>query len=46
MTLDLIRAATLDHPDLVHAFTTRPGGVSEGVYASLNLTRSRGDEAA
>lgn len=46
MTLDLIRAQSLDQPDLLHAFTTRSGGVSEGVYASLNLTRSRGDEAA
>ena len=46
MTLDFIRAETLDRPDLVHAFTTRTGGASEGVYASLNLTRSRGDEAA
>lgn len=28
---------------IVHAFTTRTGGVSEGPYASLNLTWSRGD---
>lgn len=28
---------------VVHAFTTRTGGVSEGPYASLNLTWSRGD---
>lgn len=27
-----------------HAFTTRLGGVSEGVYASLNLGERRGDE--
>ena len=27
-----------------HAFTTRLGGVSEGVYASLNLGEHRGDE--
>jgi len=45
MTLDFIRTDTLDQPGLVHAFTTRSGGVSEGAYASLNLTRSRGDEA-
>ena len=43
MTLDLIRMPVLDRPGLVHAFTTRAGGVSEGPYASLNLTRSRGD---
>ncbi|MGP1276347.1 MAG: peptidoglycan editing factor PgeF [Caulobacterales bacterium] len=28
---------------IVHAFTTRTGGVSEGPYASLNLSWSRGD---
>lgn len=28
---------------IVHAFTTRSGGVSEGPYESLNLTWSRGD---
>ncbi len=27
-----------------HAFTTREGGVSEGIYSSLNLGFSRGDE--
>lgn len=27
-----------------HAFTTRPGGVSEGIYASLNLAVRRGDD--
>lgn len=36
MTLDPLRAAALDDPRLVHAFFTRSGGVSEGVYASLN----------
>ncbi|RKQ89502.1 peptidoglycan editing factor PgeF [Maricaulis maris] len=46
MTLDLVRSDLLDRPGIVHAFTTRTGGVSEGPYASLNLTRSRGDEAA
>lgn len=46
MTLDLIRMPGLDAPGLVHAFTTRAGGVSGGAYASLNLTRSRGDDPA
>jgi purine-nucleoside/S-methyl-5'-thioadenosine phosphorylase / adenosine deaminase len=46
MTLDLIRAPSLDHPGIIHAFTTRRGGTSDGPYASLNLTRSRGDDAA
>lgn len=33
-------------PGYVVAFTTRVGGVSDGVYASLNLTRGTGDDAA
>lgn len=33
-----------DEPGYVVAFTTRIGGVSEGVYASLNLTRGTGDD--
>jgi YfiH family protein len=32
-------------PGYVVAFTTRAGGVSDGVYASLNLTRGTGDDA-
>lgn len=35
-----------DKPGYVVAFTTRGGGVSEGVYASLNLTKSTGDDPA
>ena len=35
-----------DRPGYVVAFTTRVGGVSDGVYASLNLTRGTGDDAA
>jgi YfiH family protein len=35
-----------DEPGYVVAFTTRIGGVSDGVYASLNLTRGTGDDAA
>lgn len=34
-----------DKPGYVVAFTTRVGGVSEGMYASLNLTRGTGDDA-
>jgi purine-nucleoside/S-methyl-5'-thioadenosine phosphorylase / adenosine deaminase len=34
-----------EEPGYVVAFTTRVGGVSEGVYASLNLTRGTGDDA-
>jgi YfiH family protein len=33
-----------DEPGYVLAFTTRLGGVSDGVYASLNLTRGTGDD--
>ena len=32
----IIRAETLNLPGLRHAFFTREGGVSGGVYASLN----------
>jgi hypothetical protein len=46
MMPDLIRSDLLQADGLVHAFTTRTGGVSEGPYASLNLTRSRGDDPA
>jgi YfiH family protein len=35
-----------DKPGYVVAFTTRIGGVSDGVYESLNLTRGTGDDAA
>jgi YfiH family protein len=34
-----------DAPGYVVAFTTRAGGVSSGVYESLNLTTGTGDEA-
>ena len=33
-----------DEPGYVVAFTTRVGGVSDGVYASLNLTTGTGDD--
>ena len=34
---------TAPNIDTVHAFTTRNGGVSSGIYESLNLARSAGD---
>ena len=35
----------LEHTNCVrHAFSTRLGGVSEGIYASMNLSFSRGDD--
>lgn len=33
-------------PGVAHGFSTRIGGVSEGVYASLNLGLTRGDDPA
>ena len=32
--------------DIVHGFSTRMGGVSEGIYESINLSYSRGDDEA
>ena len=32
--------------DIMHGFSTRLGGVSEGIYASMNLSFTRGDEDA
>ena len=32
--------------DIVHAFSTRLGGVSQGIYSSMNLSFTRGDEEA
>lgn len=45
MSLDQLTSPLLARGEIVHAFTTRAGGVSEGPYASLNMTRSRGDSA-
>lgn len=44
--LELLRAPGFAGGRLVHAFTTRTGGVSEGPYESLNLSWSRGDDKA
>ena len=35
---------TAPNIDTVHGFTTRYGGVSEGIFESLNLGENRGDE--
>ncbi len=43
-TLPLLRFPSLAaYPGLVHAVSTRQGGVSTGSYASLNLSTSTGD---
>lgn len=45
--LSPITAATLDGiPGIAHGFFTRVGGVSEGIYASLNCGLGSGDERA
>ena len=44
--LDLLTARGFVGKGLTHAFTTRSGGVSEGVFKSLNLSWSRGDDSA
>ncbi len=41
--LEYLTALNLDIP---HAFTTRLGGVSEGVFSSLNIAMHRGDDDA
>jgi hypothetical protein len=38
-----VQAENLGLPYVTHAFTTRLGGVSEGVYTSLNLSYAVGD---
>lgn len=44
--LDLLTAPGFTGEGLIHAFTTRAGGVSTGVFDSLNLSWSRGDDKA
>lgn len=44
MTLDIARAAALS--TVPHAFLGRGGGVSEGIYASLNVGLGSGDDKA
>jgi polyphenol oxidase len=40
----MIRAPSLDLPDISHAFFTREGGISRGLYASLNGGQGSGDD--
>ncbi|MDQ4146577.1 MAG: polyphenol oxidase family protein, partial [Pseudomonadota bacterium] len=39
----LLRFTSFDDPSLVHAITTRTGGVSEPPYDALNMSFSRPD---
>ena len=41
-----LRHAALDHPTLRHGFFTRQGGVSEGIYATLNGGQGSADDPA
>lgn len=50
MALNIVKRGSLEYLtaldlNVPHAFTTRFGGVSEGVFASLNLAMHRGDDA-
>jgi len=40
----MIRLDALDAPGIAHGFFTRDGGVSDGIYASLNCGWGSGDE--
>ena len=42
--LELLQCTDFSDARVVHAFTTRTGGVSEGPFESLNLSWSRGDD--
>jgi YfiH family protein len=44
--LELLTAEGFGDDRIIHVFTTRTGGVSEGPYESLNLSWSRGDDKA
>lgn len=44
--LPVITSSVLDLPGIRHAFFTRQGGVSEGVYASLNVGAGSNDDPA
>lgn len=47
VTVPLLHSALLSEvPGVVHAFTTREGGSSQGPFASLNLSTNVGDERA
>jgi len=50
MSFEIIKNGGLEYSyarnlDAPHAFTTRLGGVSEGIFSSMNIAMHRGDEA-
>ena len=44
MQLASLRSPMLDHPGIAHGFFERGGGVSTGIYKSLNCGWGSGDE--
>ncbi|MDE2134768.1 MAG: peptidoglycan editing factor PgeF [Alphaproteobacteria bacterium] len=42
----ILRSRNLSHPHIAHGFFGRQGGVSEGIYTSLNCGPGSGDERA
>jgi YfiH family protein len=46
MSLPILTSPLLDLPGVRHAFFTRQGGVSQGIYASLNVGAGSGDDPA
>ena len=44
--VEFLTSPRLEVPGVRHAFFTRRGGVSKGIYASLNLGRGSGDDPA
>ncbi len=46
MTLPALTSPLLDLPGIRHAFFTRQGGVSTGIYAGLNVGRGSSDDPA
>jgi len=44
--MEALRAALLDRPSMRHGFFTRQGGVSRGIYATLNCGFGSGDDRA
>ncbi len=44
MTASIVRGSLLAVPGVIHGFTTRLGGVSQGAFSSFNLSEKVGDE--
>ena len=44
--MNILRAANLESPEITHGFFGRMGGVSQGIFASLNCGPGSGDTRA